>query len=77
MVFKAELISLSLAAELVKDERQVQSLTIGIDSQAMMCAIRHRRAIQGSIWWRPSMNRSWWYGANTQHQDYNEVDART
>jgi len=35
-VFKAELLTLSLAVEMMKDERQVWSITISIDSQAMM-----------------------------------------
>src|SRR5882724_3920263 len=47
MVFEAELLGLSLAVEMVKGERQVWSLTIGVDSQAAMCAIGHRRAIPG------------------------------
>jgi len=47
MVFKADLLGLSLAAEMVKGKRQVWSLTIGIDSQAMMHATGHRRAILG------------------------------
>ena len=45
MVFETELLSLLLAAELIADERQVWSLTIGVDSQAMLHATRHRRAI--------------------------------
>jgi len=36
-VFEAELLRLSLAAELIKDERQIWTLTLGIDSQAMLC----------------------------------------
>jgi len=47
MVFKAELLGLSLAVEMVKGERQVWSLTIRVDSQAAMHAIGHRRAIPG------------------------------
>src|SRR5882724_9168951 len=35
-VFKAELLSLSLAVKMMRDKRQVWSLTIGIDSQATM-----------------------------------------
>jgi len=46
-VFKAELLSPSLVVELVKDERQVWSLTIGVDSQATLHAIRHRSTIPG------------------------------
>ena len=46
-VFEAELLGLSLAAEMLKGEMQVQSLTISVDSQAMMQATRHRRAIPG------------------------------
>src|SRR5882724_2355200 len=46
-VFEAELLSLSLAAEMVKGKRLVWSLTIGADSQAAMRAIGHRRAIPG------------------------------
>jgi len=47
MVFEAELLSLLLAVEMVKGERQVWSLTIGADSQAAMRTIGHRRAIPG------------------------------
>src|SRR5882724_9590842 len=47
MVFEAELLGLSLAVEMVKGERQVRSLTIGVNSQAAMHAIGHRRAIPG------------------------------
>jgi len=46
-VFEAGFLGLSLAAEMLKDERQVWSLTISIDSQAKMWATGHRRAIQG------------------------------
>ena len=46
-VFEAELLRLSLAAELIKDERQIQTLTLGIDSQAALHTIRNRRAIPG------------------------------
>ena len=38
---------LSLAVEMVKGKRQVWSLTIGVDSQAVMHATGHRRAIPG------------------------------
>jgi len=44
---KLSLLGLSLAAEMVKGERQVRSLTIGADSQATMRTIGHRRAIPG------------------------------
>ena len=47
MVFKAELLGLSLAAELIKDKRQIWTLTLGVDSQAVLRAIRNRRAIPG------------------------------
>src|SRR5882724_7522225 len=40
-MFKAELLSLSLAAELLRGESQVWSLTIGVDSQATICATGH------------------------------------
>src|SRR5882724_2122582 len=46
-VFEAELFWLSLAVEMVKGETLVQSLTIGVDSQAAMRATRHRRATPG------------------------------
>ena len=46
-VFEAELLCLSLAAELIKDERQIQTLTLGVDSQAVLRTIRNRRAIPG------------------------------
>jgi len=46
-VFKAELLSLSLAAELIKDKRQIRTLTVGVDNQAALHAIRNRRAILG------------------------------
>jgi len=46
-VFKAELLGLSLAMEMLKGKTLVQSLTIGIDSQAAMQATGHRRAIPG------------------------------
>ena len=47
MVFKAELLRMSMAAELIKNERQIRTLTLGINSQAMLCAIRNRRATPG------------------------------
>jgi len=46
-VFEAEFLSLLLAVEMVKDERQVWSLTISIDSQAAMHTTGNRRAILG------------------------------
>jgi len=46
-MFKAELLGLSLAAELLRGESQVQSLTIGVDSQAMIHVTGHGRAILG------------------------------
>src|SRR5882724_561888 len=46
-MFKAELLGLSLAAEMLKGETLVWSLTIGVNSHAMMWATRHRRAIPG------------------------------
>jgi len=46
-IFEAELLGLSLAVEILKDERQGWSLTIGVDSQATLHATGHRRAIPG------------------------------
>ena len=47
MVFKAELLGLSLTAELIKDKRQIQTLTMGVDSQAALHTTRNRKAIPG------------------------------
>ena len=47
MVFESELLGLSLAVELIKDKRQIWTLTLGIDSQAALHAIRNRRATPG------------------------------
>ena len=52
-VFEAELLGLSSAMEMLRDERQVQSLTISVDSQAMMWETRHRRAIPGQYLMEP------------------------
>ena len=46
-VFKAELLRLSLATEMLKGKTLVWSLTIGVNSQAVMQATRHRRATPG------------------------------
>jgi len=46
-VFEAELLSLSLAAEMLKDEGQVQSVMIGVDSQAAQRATGQGRANPG------------------------------
>src|SRR5882724_4829309 len=46
-VFEAELFRLSLAAEMLKGETLVWSLTIGVNIQAAMWATRHRRATPG------------------------------
>src|SRR5882724_6807610 len=46
-VFKAELLGMSMAVELIKDKRQIRTLTLGIDSQAALCAISNRRATPG------------------------------
>ena len=46
-MFKAELIGLSSATELLRGESQVQSLTIRVDSQAMIRTTGHGRAIPG------------------------------
>jgi len=46
-VYEAELVRLSLAAELMKQEWHVQTLTIGADSQAVIQAIGHGRAVSG------------------------------
>jgi len=47
MVFKAELPGMSMAVELIKNERQIRTLTLGVDSQAALRAIRNRRATPG------------------------------
>jgi len=36
MVFEAELLRMSMAAELIKNKRQIRTLTLGVDSQAML-----------------------------------------
>src|SRR5882724_10438583 len=46
-IYKAELVRLSLAAELLKQEWHVQTLVIGADSQAVIQAIGHGRAVPG------------------------------
>ena len=48
-VFEAELLCLLLGAEMIKDKRQAQSLTIGVDSQAPLHATGYTRAIPGEI----------------------------
>ena len=46
-VFEAELLGMSMAVELIKNERQIRTLTLGVDSQAALRAIRNRRATPG------------------------------
>ena len=46
-MFEAEFLGLLLAVEILKDKSQVQSLTIDVDSQAVLQAKGHRRAIPG------------------------------
>src|SRR5882724_6449082 len=46
-VFKAELLGMSMAVELIKSERQIRTPTLGINSQATLHAIRNRRATLG------------------------------
>src|SRR5882724_285558 len=46
-IYEAELVRLSLAAELLKQEWHVQTLVIGADSQAVIQAIGHGRAVPG------------------------------
>jgi len=46
-IFEAELLGLSLAVEMLKDKSQVQSIMIGVDSQATLHATGHGRAIPG------------------------------
>ena len=67
-VFEAELLGLSLAAEMLKDESHVWSLMIGVDSQAVLWATKHGRAIPGhylveafhkqvtDVWYHPEMD---------------------
>jgi len=46
-MFEAELLGLSLAAELIKAEAHVQSVFIGVDSQAAILTTRHTRGMPG------------------------------
>jgi len=46
-VFEAEVLGLSLAMEMLKGETLVQSLTIGVNSQAVMWATWHRSTTPG------------------------------
>jgi len=46
-VFKAEVLNLSLAVELIKIERHIQSAVIGAVSQATIMATRHTRGTPG------------------------------
>jgi len=77
-VFKAELLGLSLAVEMVKGERQVWSLTIWVDSQAAMHTIGHRRAILGK-YLVEAFHEQVCSGVEQtpRHRDQGEVDART
>jgi len=46
-VFKAELLRISLATEMIIAERYAQTATIRADSQAAICAITHGRGTLG------------------------------
>jgi len=61
-IFKAKVLGMSLAAELIKAERRPQLATIRVDSQAMILMTRHARS-QASTWWMHSICR--WHRSDT------------